>query len=262
MSVSKKHKDISNIYVYKVYEERGELQATVEKMTTGKDVWNYYFPDHDIDINIQSTLVDDGYMKNWNDIEGLRKYLVDMHHFLPQSAIIISEKEAMQKYDYYKKGGLTKKKARMILHEGKAHGRPLSEQQRKFFGARASGYPVKMKNGGYVNWDKDAVRDRELNWTYYYGTLITDDNKEYPFTLMEMNMEVGGQEVPPSYEITWIEKEPDDSDNWGTHIINRFGELDLDSIEYKYNDEYRKGGIIDFGFLTQKVSFTDLFKIK
>lgn len=29
-------------------------------------------------------------------------------------------------------------KARKILHEGKVHGRPLTEKQRKFFGARSN----------------------------------------------------------------------------------------------------------------------------
>lgn len=36
---------------------------------------------------------------------------------------------------------LTRRKARRILHEGIAQGRALTERQRKFFGARASGYP-------------------------------------------------------------------------------------------------------------------------
>lgn len=38
---------------------------------------------------------------------------------------------------------LTKKKARLILSEGKVRGHPITEKQRKFMGARASGYPVK-----------------------------------------------------------------------------------------------------------------------
>jgi hypothetical protein len=40
---------------------------------------------------------------------------------------------------------LTKKKARKILSEGKAHGRRLSKRQRKFFGARAGGEPVRTR---------------------------------------------------------------------------------------------------------------------
>lgn len=48
------------------------------------------------------------------------------------------------------KGGLTAKKARMILSDKKVHGKPLTEQQRKFFGAIASGASIKMACGGEV----------------------------------------------------------------------------------------------------------------
>lgn len=44
---------------------------------------------------------------------------------------------------------ISKRKARLILHEGKARGRRLTAKQRRFFGARASGYPArKQKNPG------------------------------------------------------------------------------------------------------------------
>lgn len=38
---------------------------------------------------------------------------------------------------------LTRRKARLILSEKKVRGHPLTEKQRKFFGARASGSPVR-----------------------------------------------------------------------------------------------------------------------
>lgn len=41
---------------------------------------------------------------------------------------------------------LTRAKAKEILHDGTVHGKPLSKKQRGFFGARASGAP--MKKGG------------------------------------------------------------------------------------------------------------------
>lgn len=48
-------------------------------------------------------------------------------------------------------GHISPEKARKILHDGEVHGKPLTEEQRKFFGARASGYPVKRKEeGGYM----------------------------------------------------------------------------------------------------------------
>ena len=42
-----------------------------------------------------------------------------------------------------KKKKLTKTKAQLILHEGMVHGHQLTERQRKFFGVRASGSPLK-----------------------------------------------------------------------------------------------------------------------
>lgn len=38
---------------------------------------------------------------------------------------------------------LTEKKAKLILHEGEVRGHPLADKQRGFFGARASGMPMK-----------------------------------------------------------------------------------------------------------------------
>lgn len=39
-----------------------------------------------------------------------------------------------------KKGGLTPNKAREILHDGTAHGKPLTDKQRRFFGAKSKGH--------------------------------------------------------------------------------------------------------------------------
>ena len=40
---------------------------------------------------------------------------------------------------------LTKKKAKKILTHGEVHGKKLTAKQRKFFGARAGGAPVRRK---------------------------------------------------------------------------------------------------------------------
>lgn len=40
----------------------------------------------------------------------------------------------------YKKGGLTPNKAREILHDGTAQGKPLTDKQRRFFGAMSKGH--------------------------------------------------------------------------------------------------------------------------
>ena len=45
--------------------------------------------------------------------------------------------------------GLTKKKARKMLHDDSAHGEPLTEKQRGLFGAVASGKSKKKMMGKY-----------------------------------------------------------------------------------------------------------------
>ena len=47
-----------------------------------------------------------------------------------------------------KGGSVSPSKAKMILHDNKAHGKTLSDKQRRYFGARASGYPDKSKSHG------------------------------------------------------------------------------------------------------------------
>ena len=53
-------------------------------------------------------------------------------------------------------GEVSPRKARRILHDKKVHGKSLSEAQRGFFGARASGYPVKKADAGKAGDKYDA----------------------------------------------------------------------------------------------------------
>lgn len=46
------------------------------------------------------------------------------------------------------KHAASKSKAREILHHGEVHGQVLTPRQQRFFGARASGQPVKGKGSG------------------------------------------------------------------------------------------------------------------
>lgn len=99
--------DKSNLYVYRFHEERGEIKASVENMQTGIAVWEYNYPDYSLDEEereFQSSIVDDGFMKNFDDIEGLEKYLKSLN-ILPVDAEIISEVDAIQDYEYYANGG-------------------------------------------------------------------------------------------------------------------------------------------------------------
>jgi hypothetical protein len=65
--------------------------------------------------------------------------------------------------------GLTRAKARQILEEGRAAGRKLTSRQRRFFGARASGYP--RRNAGVQSVGKMKLID-------YYRTAPHECNAE------------------------------------------------------------------------------------
>jgi hypothetical protein len=60
------------------------------------------------------------------------------------------EFQGAQYVDEYKMkmGGLSPNKAREILHDGTVHGRPLTEKQRRFFGAMSKGHTKKYQLGG------------------------------------------------------------------------------------------------------------------
>lgn len=61
--------------------------------------------------------------------------------------------------DEMAKGGLTANKARMILHDKKVHGKPLTDKQRKFFGAISNGASIKgYATGGEVD-EVDPIKE-------------------------------------------------------------------------------------------------------
>lgn len=47
---------------------------------------------------------------------------------------------------------ISRQKARVVLHHGEVRGYPLTEKQRRFFGARASGYPYRQNGIGASLW--------------------------------------------------------------------------------------------------------------
>lgn len=66
-------------YKYSYHEERGEFHAYVEDMN-GKTVWEVHYPDFYEDeesgeLIESSTIFDDGFMKDVDDVEGLEDYL-------------------------------------------------------------------------------------------------------------------------------------------------------------------------------------------
>lgn len=63
---------------------------------------------------------------------------------------------------------LTKKKAREILHDKEVHGHPLTDQQRKFFGAIAGGAkPYKAQNG--IEGTMGGLTDKGFNFNPAWG---------------------------------------------------------------------------------------------
>ncbi len=61
---------------------------------------------------------------------------------------LMQNSEALKKYLRgkglnFKKGGLTPNKARQILHDKKVHGKPLTDKQRRLFGAMSEGHTLK-----------------------------------------------------------------------------------------------------------------------
>lgn len=79
----------------------------------------------------------------------------------------------------YKKGGsVTPNKAREILHDKEVHGHPLTEAQRKFFGAMSKGNTMHYKKGGgyfpeYHSWAPPRMDLGGLT-KYQPGGMITD----------------------------------------------------------------------------------------
>ena len=107
VDIEELEEDTNNLYVYKFHEERGEVKASVEDMTTGITVWEYNYPDYSLDEDereFQSSIVEDGFMKNFDDVEGLENYLKSLQ-ILPMDAELISAEDAIQDYGYYANGG-------------------------------------------------------------------------------------------------------------------------------------------------------------
>lgn len=58
-------------------------------------------------------------------------------------------------------------------------------------------------------------------WTWHYGTL-TRNGKEFPFSILQMDTNVGGMKVPSEFEITWTEDEPEDKQTAEKSVLEHF----------------------------------------
>jgi hypothetical protein len=86
-------------YIYSYHEERGELSASVRDIDDNY-VWQFNHPDYSLDPEereMQSTPVDDGFMKHWDDVAGLEKHLKSLE-IIPQDSELITEAEYERKY--------------------------------------------------------------------------------------------------------------------------------------------------------------------
>ena len=72
----------------------------------------------------------------------------------------------------YKDGGLTKSKAKTMLHEGMANGKPITEQQRKYFGWVAGGSKESKMDGGAIHGYEKGGKIMAPKMMYANGTNV------------------------------------------------------------------------------------------
>lgn len=67
----------------------------------------------------------------------------------------------------------------------------------------------------------DEQQDQGGGWVWHYGTLV-DNDKEFPFSVLAMGMNVGGMELDPTFEITWVEDEPENKKEAEELVLESF----------------------------------------
>jgi len=119
---------------------------TINKLYTDYDFTNLgRNHNHSENPNVQNVLI--GNERHLFAIEPIKKgeELTSNYRLQP-------DLEQPENFEKAKKGKkLTSGKAREILHDKSVHGHPLTDKQRKFFGAVASGAPIKTKTGGWLD---------------------------------------------------------------------------------------------------------------
>ena len=87
----------------------------------------------------------------------------------------------------YKDGGLTKSKAKIMLHEGIVNGKPITEQQRKYFGWVAGGSKQSKMDGGKIMAPK-------IKGYAAGGDIVDDDVTDNAKKVIEAKKEVSKSE--------------------------------------------------------------------
>lgn len=110
----------------------------------------------------------DGHHRWASDLEGGEEKVVTCYQIdLPMRDLVsranrmkmTTKRDINDKVKKYADGGLSAAKARKMLHDGTAHGRPLTEQQRKYFGY--IGYGKKMHGGTDMEVELTTLYDED-----------------------------------------------------------------------------------------------------
>ena len=97
---------------------------------------------------------------------------------------------------------LTSAKAKEILHDKSVHGHPLTDQQRKFFGAIAGGAkPYKAEEGGWLDKYEQGGMVLKQKTKDNYGTKpnVNDDKATYPDGFVGMAYNTKGRNYSPAW---------------------------------------------------------------
>ena len=92
-------------YLYTYHEERGEFTASVDD-ASGNELWSVRYPDlyHDEttgELVESSTIFEDGFMRNADDVEGLEKYLKSLDVLNEDDILVTDESELEEEEQGY-----------------------------------------------------------------------------------------------------------------------------------------------------------------
>lgn len=227
------------IFKYNYHEERGEFSAWVDD-ANDNTVWQVRYPDFYEDDSSgelieSSTIFEDGYMKNADDIDGLQDYLVTM-------GLMDSSDELVSADSYAKGGGIESKmkdklsknfelpiemavyvpsteKANQVISKRDFHNR--IEEVQKYLSNLVGGFSATNIEGGYMSEEKGLVQEDVVKVTAFSGR----DNFEQKLKQL-------------------VEKISDWAKDWSQESIGFEFEGDLFYIEG--GASFARGGSIDY----------------
>lgn len=227
------------IFKYNYHEERGEFSAWVDD-ANDNTVWQVRYPDFYEDdgsgeLIESSTIFEEGYMKNADDIDGLQDYLVTM-------GLMDSSDELVSADSYARGGGIESKmkdklsknfelpiemavyvpsteKANQVISKRDFHNR--IEEVQKYLSNLVGGFSATNIEGGYMSEEKGLVQEDVVKVTAFSGR----DNFEQKLKQL-------------------VEKISDWAKDWSQESIGFEFEGDLFYIEG--GASFARGGSIDY----------------